>query len=245
MICPAYQSAFIHDPVAMSRKVSYFVNDSTPKVLTVSKNRYLIIPEASYRKKLRSLQTIAMKPIPTVIPDSLQEKKKEDRIIGAEQDSTATAPDSLKSQSAEDSVYQISIDKEVRVLKFKMDSSKFYIDNIKYTSDQDNYMWYFRDVLVLPDVRAALMNKGNKDQTGATGAEGTSAPEKKGGFFKNLFKKKTKPDSTATPAATSPSDSTATAPAPKKKFGGLFKKKSATSAPVKPVDPAKKEDDGF
>jgi len=26
----------------------------------------------------------------------------------------------------------------------------------KFNLDQDNYMWYFRDVLVLPDVKASL-----------------------------------------------------------------------------------------
>lgn len=247
MICPAYQSAFIHDQPSLSRSVSMFENDSTPKVFTVSKDRYLIIPEQSYRKKIRSMQTVQMRTIRPVVPDSLAEKK-DNAITGAEQDSTATAPDSLKKKTEEDSVYQITKDKEVRVLKYKMDSMKYYIDNIKYTSDQDNYMWYFRDVLILPDVRAALEQEGNAKADKASGGKGAKA--KKGGFFKNLFSKH-KSDSAAaktkTVSAGAESDSVVTAPPKKKKFG-LFrkdKKQDKVDTPPAQKDPAKKEDDGF
>ncbi len=247
MICPAYQSAFIYDQPTLHRRFSYFNEDSTPKILTVSKNRYLIIPEQSYRKKIRSMQTIEMKPIYPIIPDSLQMKKKDD-LIGAEREAGDTLASARK--EPEDSVYAISKDKEVRVLKYDHDSLKYHVENIKYTSEQDNYMWYFRDVLVLPDVKAALADEKNAKE-GKT-ARAKAAKKEKGffGFFKNLFKKKPKIDSTS---ATAP-DSTASSPdstavsTPKKKKGlfGIFKKDKQTPvSSEKKKDPAKKEDDGF
>ena len=95
-------------------------------------------------------------------------------------------------------------------------------------------MWYFRDVLVLPDVRAAMETKGSN-----TGAPGTGKKKK------GLFSRKSPTDSLATEEV--PADSLAT---PKKKgLTGLFggkKKKADVAAPPK-KDPAKKEDedDGF
>lgn len=249
MICPAYQSAFVHDQAALSRRVSYFNEDSTPKILTVSKNKYLIIPEQSYRKKIRSMQTVAMKPVYTVVPDSLQEKKANE-FAGAESDSTVTPPaDSLKQEKKKDSVYVISTDREVRILLYSFDSSKYRIENVMFTSDQDNYMWYFRDVLVLPDVRAALESEKNAKE-GKTADGKAIKKAKKGGFFKNLFKKKPKNDTTAV-SAIAPSDqatdSASVSPPVEKKKGGLFKRKKnkVEANPAKPVDPAKKEDDGF
>ena len=72
MICPAYQSAFIHDENTLERHFSYFNEDSTPKVLEASKSRFLIIEPVSYRKKLRSLQTVEMRDIYPQEDDSLE-----------------------------------------------------------------------------------------------------------------------------------------------------------------------------
>ena len=71
MICPAYQSAFIYDKNELRKKFSYFEEDSTPKLLVASKTKYLIAEPMSYRQKLRSLQTVAMKPVNPVLPDSM------------------------------------------------------------------------------------------------------------------------------------------------------------------------------
>src|SRR5688572_26957513 len=71
MICPAYQSAFIHDKDELRKKFSYFLGDSTPKVYTASKNKYLVAEPTSYQKRLRSMQTVRMKPVRVVVPDSL------------------------------------------------------------------------------------------------------------------------------------------------------------------------------
>ena len=249
MICPAYQSAFIHDQEFLHRRMSYFENDSTPKILTVSKDRYLIIPEQSYRKKIRSLQTVEMKPIYPKVPDSLQ-MKKTDELIGAEQEKGDTL--AVAKKEPEDSVYAISKDKEVRLLKFDPDSLKYRVENIKFTAEQDNYMWYFRDVLVLPDVRAALAQ--NKNVKEGKAAKANHKKEKKGffGFFKNIFKKKPKNDSTKVSAPTQPPDTTpdsTAVKAPKEKKGlfGIFKKKKKKTEPnpAEKKDPAKKEDENF
>ncbi len=240
MICPAYQSAFIHDQEVQYRRFSYFNEDSTPKIITVSKNKYLIIPEQSYRRKIRSMQTVEMRPIHPKVPDSLLVKKEMDEFAGAERDSIAV----------DNSVYVISKDKEVRVLRFDTDSLKYRIENMMYTADQDNYMWYFRDVLVLPDVRAAV--EAEKNVKEGTIVNGKLVKKQKKGFLrslKNLFKKKPKPDSTAAfnePKSSGlPDDSISLIP-PKEKKGFLKrKKKTAPIVPEKKVDPAKKEEDGF
>ena len=126
LICPAYQSAFIYDKEALRKKFSYFVDDSTPKILTASKTKYLIAQPTSYARKIRSLQTVEMKPVFPVVPDSLRD----DYVVSkAELDSAARSiidstyivdvPQKNDStQSAEDSVYVITKDKEVRLLKY-------------------------------------------------------------------------------------------------------------------------------
>ncbi|MBK5279301.1 MAG: hypothetical protein JJE09_10620 [Bacteroidia bacterium] len=225
LICPAYQSAFIYDKEAMKKKFSYLKEDSTPKIFTASssKNKYLVAVPESYRKKLRALQTVEMKAIYPVIPDSLKMDAEGDLLL-AERDIPDSAAQASSGLDPEDSTYAISKAKE------------------KFNVDQDNYMWYFRDVLVLPDVRAALMGKVKN--------EGPSAPsgkkEKKGflGFFKNLFGKN-KSDSSAMLAPSLQPDSDSTAVSLQKKD---IKKKSKKEKKVeeKKKDPAKKdEDDGF
>lgn len=239
LICPAYQSSFIHDKEALRKKFSYMQEDSTPKIFTAStsKNRYLVAVPESYRRKLRSLQTVEMKPVYPQIPDSL---KADDEFLLAERDITDSVQQEVSKGGLDpgDSAYAITKTKE------------------KYNVEQDNYMWYFRNVLVMPDVRAAMEDKkNNKD---AQAKEGEAA--KKGGFFKNLlniFKKKPK-DSTSVNApalAADESDSAATEKKPKvKKVKAPKKKKEKEPAVKKKETPEKKkgdakkeedEDDGF
>ena len=224
LICPAYQSSFIYDKEALRQKFSYFREDSTPKILTASKNKYLIAVPESYRKTYRKMKTIEMKPVYPKIPDSL--KVDEDPgLLLAERDviDSTTAKQTIE---AGDSVYAITKTKE------------------KYNLDQDLYMWYFREMLVLPDVRAAIENKLNKKDDEASGKE---VKKEKVGFFKglkNIFKKKQKPDSTGTthdPALKTKTD--VNAPDQPKKKGGLFKKRKSDQ-PEKKKDPARKKDDG-
>ena len=195
-ICPAFQSAFIYDKEALRKKFSYFQEDSTPKVLTASKNQYLVAEAVPYRKKISSMSTIEMKDVNPQVPDSLGmdddvSLEELDRAARSIIDSTYIV-DVNRSQDTlateEDSVYVITKDKEVRVLRFDSDSIKYNVEEVRYNIDQDNYMWYLRDRIVLPDVRLAQLQGSEK------GKSGKDKREKKGigGFFKNLFKKKDK-----------------------------------------------------
>jgi len=289
LICPAYQSAFIYDKNELRKKFSYFQEDSTPKVFTASKNRYLVAEPVSYRKKVRSLQTVAMKPVKVYVPDSLTMKEEEGvlgengLVEGAELDLAARSViDSTyivdvpkdTAEAATDSVYMISKDKEVRMLRFSTQDSliydensgkyvakvpKYYITEVRYNVEQDNYMWYLRHNLILPDVR--LAQQGQQEAKAEAKASGKKA-KKKGGFFKNLFRKKDKDavDSTAIKAAPKDPDGdfdyvdedeqqaqaaqaqgqAQPSEAPKKKKG-LFKKKDKTETGDQPAEKPKKK----
>ncbi|HET9487517.1 MAG TPA: hypothetical protein VFO54_08785 [Chryseosolibacter sp.] len=225
-ICPAFQSAYIHDKDELRKKFSYFQEeDSTPRMLTASKNKYLVAEATPYRKKLRSLQTVAMKPVPVHVPDSLVN---EDSVSLADLDRAARSiidstfiPDAAAQEAAgpvEDSVYVISKDKELRLLKYngadslEYDSAsgryvsqkpEYYVKDVRLNIEQDNYMWYLRDHLVLPDVRLARLQQGGEKARAseAKKKKGKKDKKEKKGFFKNLFKKKKKEtDSTDVPA---------------------------------------------
>lgn len=227
LICPAYQSSFIYDKETLRKKFSYLKEDSTPKIFTASssKNKYLVAVPESYRKKLRALQTVEMKPIYPEIPDSLKIDEGEGLLLAERDvvDSTGTQPS--KGLDPADSAYAITKTKE------------------KFNVEQDNYMWYFRDVLVLPDVRAAMKGKTRED--GAAAPSGKK--EKKGffGFFKNIFKKKSH-DSSAVKSSALPLDSDSTAVNFPKKDSKKKKSRKSKTEDVKKKEPIKKEeDDGF
>jgi hypothetical protein len=195
-ICPAFQSAFIYDKDALRKKFSYFQEDSTPKILTASKNKYLIVEAVPYRRKIARISTVEMTDVMPVVPDSLT---MDDDISLADLDAAARsvidstyiidvepAADSLAEE--EELEYMISKDKEVRVLRYNKDSISYKVEEVRYNTDQDNYMWYLRDAIVLPDIRLLQV------QAQAAEEEAVSKKEKKGisAFFKNLFKKKKK-----------------------------------------------------
>jgi hypothetical protein len=299
LICPAYQSAYIYDKDELRKKFSYFLDDSTPKVYTASKNKYLVAEPMSYRARVRSLQTVKMKPVPVVVPDSIsnpgadsvsmEDMRKATQsvidstyIVDIPRDTANTAP-------KEDSIYVITKDKELRLLKYNSSDSldydsiqqryvkqkpQYYISDVRYNLEQDHYMWYLRDQLILPDVKLA------RSQQGEEGGGGKNVKEKQGlkGFFKNLFKKKKKAEVDSSRLVQPPKEeydyvdtlSQAEVPQPgqiveqdepkpdkPKKDGGLFKKKKKSVKPPKkdakkpeeelPDEKKKKEeeDDGF
>lgn len=263
LICPAYQSAFIYDKDELRKKFSYFQEDSTPKILTASKTKYLIAEPVSYRKKIRMMQTVQMKDINPKLPDSLQVGEDglmgEDGVVpGAELDLAARSViDSIyivdvpqdTTQVEGDSLYVITKDKELRLLKYLTPDSAIYdetsgryvpktpkyeVADIRFNVEQDNYMWYLRRNLILPDVRLAQMMQ----------AEDNKSVKKKAkkGFFKNLFKRKKKDavdSATVAPPAKSdedfdyvdesgqeqPQESTQAQPQKKKGAFGFLKKK--------------------
>lgn len=227
VICPAFQSAYIYDQDELRKKFSYFLEDSTPKILTASKTKYLIAEPVSYRKKLRSLQTVKMKDVNPVLPDSMRvgeeggllgEEGEDGVVPGAELDMAARSVidstyivdiprDTLAAES--DTVYMISKDKEVRLLKYDFPDSliydpasgkyvaetpRYYVKDVRFNVEQDNYMWYLRKSIVLPDVIVAGMMQQE---------EGAGAKKQKKGigkFFQNLFKKKKKSEQDTTQA---------------------------------------------
>src|SRR3989337_4326907 len=82
----------------------------------------------------------------------------------------------------EDSLYVISKDKELRLLKYNGADSleydpvsekyvsqkpEYYVKDVRLTIEQDNYMWYLRDNLVLPDVRHARLQQGSEKSRAA------------------------------------------------------------------------------
>lgn len=242
LICPAYQSAYIYDKDELRKKFSYFKEDSTPKILTASKNRYLVAVPESYRKKLKSLQTVPMKPLYPVLPDSLTVDKEADLLMADRDviDSVSAASQTIPG----DSSYAISKDREVRVLKYDFpdtvevdretnkliyDKPKYYVKNVGYNLDQDIYLWYFRKTLVLPDVRAAMEEKESAKSSSSKVKE-----KKSGGLFKKLFGKKTDKTDTVGVEGSDPTKKTK-------------KKREKKSKKDPEPDPAKKteEGDGF
>ncbi|HYC84258.1 MAG TPA: hypothetical protein VEB86_03510 [Chryseosolibacter sp.] len=210
MICPAYQSAFIYDKDELRKKFSYFQYDTVPKVFTASKNKYLIAEQTTYKKKVRTMQTVPAKKVMVNVPDSLSGKPKPDTVITAdldraarsilEEDTIVAAPET-KVVTEDTTVYVISKDREVRVLKYNMPDSlvydsvknkyvaqkpKYYVDEVRFNTEQDSYMWYLRHSLVLPDVRLAKMQGERKDEDG--GEEKKKPKEKRG--LRGLFSKK-------------------------------------------------------
>lgn len=201
-----------------------------PKILEASKDRHLLIDPVTYRKRMRSLQTVEMKDIYPQKPDSLIF---DDEFALAEKETKSgdlyDSADLIKEmppKPAGDSIYVISLKKE------------------KFNIDQELYLWYLKDFLVYPDVKLQMeQNAENKPQSGQETGE-------KKGFFKRLFGKKNKSDSTkfdVETSATGLDDGTT-----KKKKFSLFKKKDKKNKepkqPDTPVDPANTpsndEDDG-
>jgi len=235
-ICPAYQSAFIHDKEVLDRHFSYFKEDSTPKVLSASKDRYNIIEPVSYRKKLRSLQTIAMTDIYPQDEDSLtfdDEIEYAEREVGYDSTAIISIEEDTVATKA-DSIYMISLKEE------------------KFNVDEELYLWYLKDYLVYPDIRLQMEDIAESKKA----EQGEEEKEKKGffGFFKNLFKKKDKSDSTSLEtSATDIEEGTASPPKEKKgPFDFLKKKKKKKDTPPEEEEPdnndeatEEDEDDGL
>lgn len=229
-ICPAYQSAFIHDKEVLDRHFSYFGEDSMPKVMSASKDRFLIIEPMSYRKKLRSLQTIPMRDVYPQKEDSLEFN---DEFYLAERegyDSSAVISVDTLAQASADSTYVISLKKE------------------DFNIDQELYLWYLRDYLVYPDVRLQQQQNAEMKQQQAK-----EEKKKKGlsGFFRNLFKKKDKSDSTVFDVETSATELEQDKTKEKKRPFGFLKKGKKDKTPdedqnkeAPPPQQPKNEDDG-
>jgi hypothetical protein len=98
-----------------------------------------------------------------------------------------------------ESVYVITQDREVRFLKYDFPDSliydetsgryvpetpKYIVADIRYNVEQDNYMWYLRRNLMLPDVRLSQLMQAED--------RAYRQRQSKKGLFKRLFRKKKK-----------------------------------------------------
>lgn len=246
MICPAYQSAFIHDQETLRKKFSYFGEDSMPKILEASKDKHLLIDPVTYRKRLKALQTVAMVDIYPQQDDSLafDDDMKEELLIASQEaksgdlyneaDLLKEMPDGEGQEnltaSAADSIYMISLKKE------------------KFNIDQELYLWYLRKFLVYPDVKIQM--EANAE------AQGEAIKEQKKGFFGKLFGGKKQKEQAEIDLQDS--DSELTEGEPKKK--GLFssgkkgdkkakekkkkKNESVEEDALEEATPEEEEDDG-
>lgn len=188
-ICPAYQSAFIHDKDALAKHFSYFKEDSTPKLLSASKNKFLVAEKQPYWKKVRSLNTVKMETIYPQLDDSTQLAG--DIVLQAEMD----VVDSVALDSTV--VNEIGWTEHFNV-------------------DQEFYFYYFNDILVYPEERALIVaaekakdKKNNIDSTG----------EKQNFFqkFLSIFKKKPKTDADLTDDEVADNEAVDSPPKKKKK----------------------------
>jgi hypothetical protein len=246
-ICPAYQSAYIHDQDALRKKFSYFQNDTVPKMYAANKSKFLIIEPTTYKKKVRTLQTVEQKAVPVLVPDSLKlgYVKPEEDFSMAERnvnDSTAVIRIDTLADAGKQEAYQITKEKELLLLKYDTKKKQYWVDTLGYNSEQDNYMWYLRHVLVLPD--AKLANAEAKDNAKEKAKPSGKAKRKKGNFFKNLFAKHKADSTEGFEGTTSATILPGQAKADKK-----VKKKKEKKIKVETPDPVKKEeeneDDGF
>lgn len=189
VICPAYQSSFIHDQATLKAKFSYFEADSTPKVFRgASKNKFLVAVPESYRKKYRRLQTVEMKTIYPVLPDSLPADS-----LSIE-NTVASGLDSLGNELSDESG-MVQKTQEFRLTKTRE----------KYNNDQDYYMWFFRKSLLLPDIRYNLEKRVVAKATDDKRVQAASRakPErvkKEGGFQLPFRRKKENTDGSVPPA---------------------------------------------
>ena len=169
VICPAYQSAFIHDDDVTVAKFSYFRPDSTPKIRETDKDRFLIVEPVAYRKRTRELETVEMKDI---IPTPVDTATFDQDLLLAERD-------------------------VVDSTQLSADAGELH-PGLKgpFNNDQELYMYYLRDILLLPDARAAQKEEKIKNEVQLTKrerrrqkrAEEKEAKERKGPF--SIFDKK-------------------------------------------------------
>lgn len=161
VICPAYQSAFIHDKDVQNARFSYFREDSTPKIRDVDKGRYLLVDPVAYKKRTREMKTIEMQDIYPTPDDSLF----------FDQDLMLAERDVVDST------------------QLSADAGELH-PGLKgpFNTDQELYMYYLRDILLLPDARAAYRKEAEEnDMSGRQKRkqekqEAKEGKEKKGPF---------------------------------------------------------------
>jgi hypothetical protein len=217
MVCPAYQSSYLYDKETLRKKFSYFNEDSTPRIFATAggKNRYLVGEDVPYKRRLASLRTVPMVEVYPVLPDSAAIDSTE--VLQTEldvADSTAVTP-----RRPSDEGYVISKAKE------------------KFNYDEELYLWYFRDVLILPDVKAAInkMAVEGMPKAKTSSRKSKSESKTKKPLFGFLSKNRSaSADSTDVNAGTDTG----------RRSGKKAKKEKKPARESSPED-TRKEDDGF
>ena len=137
VVCPAYQSAFIYDKETLVRHFSYFKEDSTPKLLSASKNKFLVAKKRPYWKKMRNLNGVKMEKIYPQLDDSIQLAG--DIMLQAEMDVVdSVALDSLV-------LNEIGWEEHFNV-------------------DQEFYFYYLNDILVYPEERLEAQQENAEEE---------------------------------------------------------------------------------
>lgn len=221
-VCPAYQSAFIHDKSTLDRQFSYFGEDSLPKVqLTASKNKFLLIDKVPYKKKVRSFNTIPMKTVYPVLEDS-----------------TLLAGD-VQMLAEMDVVDSIALDSTIQnELPWKE----------KFNVEQEYYFHYMNDILVYPEERAQAVidAKNSKSKMKGESNKKTNFFTK---IFGSLFKKDKKSDLADSETEKS-NDQSIDSEEKKGLFGRKNKDKNTENNPSNPAEedkstkPVENESDG-
>ncbi|MFA0964764.1 hypothetical protein AB9P05_23350 [Roseivirga sp. BDSF3-8] len=161
VICPAYQSVYLHDPQAQERLFYPFDKDTLPVdySVNVEKTRYGIMELEPYKKKVRSLQTVEME---YVYP----------------------APDSAETEILAyhelDSAQRDSIEAGIMARK--------YADVFRYNRDMKVYMQRIGQYQMAPPEEEQEENELDEfaDELRDEPMDEESN-EKKPGFFKRLF----------------------------------------------------------
>lgn len=167
-LCPAFESYYLLDEEAQEKQFTYFGEDSLPRtdMREVNKNRFGIIQEPVTNKIPYPIRSVYAK-LNTLEPEIIYPQEPDtveftgDELMFAEMD----IPDSamVEADSVEGKIWHFNV-------------------------DQDNYFKYLVQRLNIKiEFTDEMEDEADLDaETDATDIE----EEKKGGFFKNLFKKK-------------------------------------------------------
>lgn len=192
-VCPTYQSAFIFDKNTKENHFSYYNNNfKAAMTVTASVGKSIEIPQ---KDSLWVLQSLGLDgpAVPfhrkvrrdkhLLLPKKSHRKALklmrtvERKFVKEAYDSAKMAEiHRLDSLSLLDSTYRISVARE------------------KFNLDQDIYMWYFKDQLLLPDVRWEKYDKKTEEERLAKEAIKNSKKNKKGWFSFLRRKKKQRTD---------------------------------------------------
>lgn len=192
-VCPAYQSAFIFDKNTRENHFSYYNNHfKEAMTVTASIGKSIEIPPKDTLWMLRSVGLDG-----PAIP--FQKKVKRNKYLLLPKKSHRKA---LKLMRTVERKFVYEAYDSARMEKIHQLDSISLLDSVyriseareKFNLDQDAYMWYFKDQLLLPDARWEKFDKFVEEKKRA---EETAKKNRKGWFSFLKRKKKLPEDTTA------------------------------------------------